>query len=60
MLWLAGTTDAIQGHHEVDSKAMAADFNAIVREAGWYVVSPLRCAQCAESRLLPAISMKQR
>jgi len=54
--WLVGITGAIQGHIEFDSKSMAADFDAIVKEAGWP-----RCHRwpvVQKSRFLPAIWMK--
>jgi hypothetical protein len=34
---LGGVADAVQGHLEVDSQSMTADFNAIMKEAGWLV-----------------------
>ena len=51
---MGGIADAIQGHLGIDSKRMATDLNAIVKETSWLGVS----LQTAESRNLPNMWMK--
>jgi hypothetical protein len=53
---LVGITGAIQGNIEFDSKSMAADFDAIVKEAGWPRYH--RWLMVQKSRFLPVIWMK--
>jgi hypothetical protein len=50
---LGGVADVIQGHLEVDSKSMAADLNAIMKEAGWLGVS----FSCRAENRIPAWRM---
>jgi hypothetical protein len=52
-LSLGGVADVIQGHLEVDSKSMAADLNAIMKEAGWLGVS----FSCRAENRIPAWRM---